>query len=105
MRLARRATRWFLRNHRLNLSCELLIADYSKPTEILLAELPALQKDQWIALWNGERDELTDLGVELELAERLAATDSMFMSMGVVQTALVSKMPVQKVAESLLWSR
>ncbi len=99
VRLARRATRWFLRNHRLNLSCELLIAEYSKPTEILLAELPALQKDQWIALWNGERDELTDLGVELELAERLAATDSMFMSMGVVQTALISKMPVQKVAE------
>ena len=99
VRLARRATRWFLRNHRLNISCELLIAKYLQPTEVLLAELPVLQKDQWRALWAGERDELTALGVELKLAESLAATDSMFMSMGVVQTALVAKMPVQKVAE------
>jgi glutamate dehydrogenase len=99
VRLARRATRWFLRNHRLNLSCESLIAQYSQPTEALLTELPMLQKDQWRALWGGERDELTALGVELTLAERLAATDSMFMSMGVVQTAIVSKVPVQQVAE------
>lgn len=99
VRLARRATRWFLRNHRLNLSCESLIAQYSQPTEALLTELPMLQKDQWRALWGGERDELTALGVELTLAERLAATDSMFMSMGVVQTAILSKVPVQQVAE------
>ena len=99
VRLARRATRWFLRNHRLNLSCETLISQYSQPTETLLTELPVLQKDQWRVLWSGERDELIALGVELTLAERLAATDSMFMSMGVVHTALASKMPVQQVAE------
>ena len=99
VRLARRATRWFLRNHRLNLSCETLISQYSQPTEALLTELPVLQKDQWSVLWSGERDELTALGVELTLAERLATTDSMFMSMGVVHTALASKMPVQQVAE------
>ena len=99
VRLARRATRWFLRNHRLNLDCQSLIAQYSQPTEALLSELPVLQKDQWRALWGGERDELTNIGVELKLAERLASTDSMFMSMGVVQTALVLDMPVQQVAE------
>ena len=99
VRLARRATRWFLRNHRLNLDCESLIAQYSQPTEALLSELPALQKDQWRVLWSGERDELTNIGVELKLAERLASTDSMFMSMGVAQTALALDMPVQQVAE------
>jgi glutamate dehydrogenase len=99
VRLTRRATRWFLRNHRLNLSCESLIAQYSQPTEALLSELPALQKEQWNVLWSGERDELTDIGVELKLAERLAATDSMFMSMGVVQTSLALDIPVQQVAE------
>ena len=99
VRLTRRATRWFLRNHRLNLSCESLIAQYSQPTEALLSELSVLQKEQWNVLWSGERDELTDIGVELKLAERLAATDSMFMSMGVVQTSLALDMPVQQVAE------
>ena len=99
VRLTRRATRWFLRNHRLNLSCESLIAQYSQPTEALLSELPALQKEQWNVLWSGERDELTDIGVELKLAERLAATDSMFMSMGVVQISLALDIPVQQVAE------
>jgi glutamate dehydrogenase len=86
VRLARRATRWFLRNHRLSLDCASLIADYESPTQTLLAELPRLQKDQWKTLWSDERDELTDMGVELKLAEQLAANDSMFMSMGVVQT-------------------
>ena len=99
VRLTRRATRWFLRNHRLNLSCESLIAQYSQPTEALLSELSALQKEQWNVLWSGERDELIDIGVELKLAERLAATDSMFMSMGVVQTSLALDIPVQQVAE------
>jgi len=99
VRLTRRATRWFLRNHRLNLSCESLIAQYLQPTEALLSELSVLQKEQWNVLWSGERDELTDIGVELKLAERLAATDSMFMSMGVVQTSLALDMPVQQVAE------
>ena len=28
VRLTRRATRWFLRNHRLDLNCESLIAEY-----------------------------------------------------------------------------
>jgi glutamate dehydrogenase len=64
-----------------------------------LSELSVLQKEQWNVLWSGERDELTDIGVELKLAERLAATDSMFMSMGVVQTSLALDMPVQQVAE------
>jgi len=99
VRLARRATRWFLRNHRLSLDCASLIADYESPTQTLLAELPRLQKDQWKTLWSDERDELTDMGVELKLAEQLAANDSMFMSMGVVQTALQLETPVQKVAE------
>ena len=99
VRLARRATRWFLRNHRLSLDCASLIADYGSPTQTLLAELPRLQKDQWKTLWSDERDELTDMGVELKLAEQLAANDSMFMSMGVVQTALQLETPVQKVAE------
>ena len=93
VRLARRATRWFLRNHRLNLSCESLIAQYSQPTEALLTELPMLQKDQWRALWGGERDELTALGVELTLAERLAAPAFIFLIMCFFHSSIFSNVP------------
>jgi glutamate dehydrogenase len=97
VRLTRRATRWFLRNHRLDLNCESLIAEYLEPTAVLLKALPDLQKEQWRILWADERDDLLGLGVQVDLAERLAATDSMFMSMGVVRTAATMNMPIQTV--------
>ena len=100
VRLTRRATRWVLRNHRLNLDCEMLINQYAEPVEIFLSELPTLQKDQWKALWQQESDDIMTLGVNRALSERLACSDSMFISMGVVSIALSLRVSVQTVAEA-----
>ena len=99
VRLTRRATRWILRNHRLNLDCDSLISQYAEPVEIFLSELPILQKEQWKGLWRKESDDIVALGVDSALSERLACSDSMFISMGVVNIALSLRVSVQQVAD------
>ncbi len=99
VRLTRRATRWVLRNHRLDLQCDSLISQYAEPVEIFLSELPTLQKDQWKALWRQESDDIVALGVDRTLSQRLACSDSMFISMGVVNIALSLRVAVTQVAD------
>jgi glutamate dehydrogenase len=99
VRLTRRATRWILRNHRLNLDCDSLISQYAEPVEIFLSELPILQKEQWKGLWRKESDAIVASGVDSALSERLACSDSMFISMGVVNIALSLRVSVQQVAD------
>ena len=99
IRLARRATRWVLRNRRLNINCAEMIEQFSEPMQDLLWHLPELHEAEWTNLWLSEKQVLSDLGVENQLAGRLAASDSMFMSMGIVDTALHLNQPVHQVAE------
>jgi glutamate dehydrogenase len=99
IRLARRTTRWVLRNRRLNINCTEMIEQFSQPMQDLLWHLPELHEAEWTNLWLAEKQVLSDLGVENQLAGRLAAADSMFMSMGIVDTALHLNQPIHQVAE------
>ena len=99
IRLARRTTRWVLRNRRLNINCTEMIEQFSQPMQDLLWHLPELHEAEWTNLWLAEKQVLSDLGVENQLAGRLAASDSMFMSMGIVDTALHLNQPIHQVAE------
>ncbi len=99
IRLARRTTRWLLRNRRQNLNCSEIISQFTGPMNLLLQQLAELHEVEWINLWNAEKANITELGVEDQLASRLAASDSMFISLGVVDTALQLDRPVQQVAK------
>jgi glutamate dehydrogenase len=99
IRLTRRATRWLLRNRRHNLNCSEIIQQFTGPIASVLQQLPELHEIEWINLWSAEKDNITELGVADQLASRLAASDSMFISLGVVDTALQLDKPVQQVAK------
>jgi glutamate dehydrogenase len=99
IRLTRRATRWLLRNRRHNLNCSDIIEQFTGPVASVLEQLPELHEVEWINLWSAEKDNITKLGVTDALASRLAASDSMFISLGVVDTALQLDKPVQQVAK------
>ncbi|UVW36290.1 NAD-glutamate dehydrogenase [SAR92 clade bacterium H455] len=99
IRLTRRTTRWLLRNRRHNLNCSQIVGQFTAPMDLLLQQLPELHEVEWIKLWSAEKANITGLGVDDLLASRLAASDSMFISLGVVDTALHLGKPVQQVAK------
>ena len=99
IRLTRRTTRWLLRNRRHNLNCSEIVGQFTAPMDLLLQQLPELHEVEWINLWSAEKANITGLGVDDLLASRLAASDSMFISLGVVDTALHLGKPVQQVAK------
>jgi glutamate dehydrogenase len=98
IRLTRRTTRWLLRNRRQNLNCSEIIQQFTRPIAAVLEHLPELHEVEWINLWSAEKDSIIKQGVAEPLASRLAASDSMFISLGVVDTALQLDKPVQQVA-------
>ncbi len=99
IRLTRRTTRWLLRNRRHNLNCSEIVGQFTAPMHLLLQQLPELHEVEWIKLWSAEKANITGLGVDDLLASRLAASDSMFICLGVVDTALDLGKPVQQVAK------
>ncbi|ETN92584.1 NAD-specific glutamate dehydrogenase [Gammaproteobacteria bacterium MOLA455] len=99
IRLTRRTTRWLLRNRRHNLNCSEIVGQFTAPMHLLLQQLPELHEVEWIKLWSAEKANITELGVDDLLASRLAASDSMFICLGVVDTALYLGKPVQQVAK------
>ncbi len=99
IRLTRRTTRWLLRNRRHNLNCSEIVGQFTAPMHLLLQQLPELHEVEWIKLWSAEKANITGLGVDDLLASRLAASDSMFICLGVVDTALYLGKPVQQVAK------
>jgi len=99
MRLVRRSSRWFLRNRRLNLYCDEVIQSMAKPMENVLRQLPELHEGEWIKIWTDEKAQLLDLGVDDRMGSTLAAADSMFMTVGMVDMALRLQRPAELVAK------
>ena len=98
IRLVRRSSRWLLRNRRSNLNCSQTIQSMAKPIALVLEKLPDLHESEWSRLWNNEKDQLIDLGVEEPLAATLAAAESMFISVGIVDLALRLERPAELVS-------
>lgn len=96
IRLVRRATRWFLRNRRQNLSCGEIIGGMSEPVQEVLEYLAQLHEASWLQLW--EETEIAEEGVERAITGMRAASDSMFLTVGIVDTALRLDRPLKLVA-------
>jgi glutamate dehydrogenase len=99
IRLARRTTRWFLRNRRLNLNCTVIIEQFAEPMLAVIRHLPERIQAEWVELWSAEKAELMARQVEPELAARLAASDSIFLSLGIVDTAIKQQTPIEQTAQ------
>ena len=99
IRLVRRTTRWFLRNRRLNLDCSLIIEQFAEPMQAVIDHMPKRDQAEWVGLWDAEKAALIDQQVEPELGARLAASDSIFLSLGIVDTAIKQKKPIEQTAQ------
>ncbi|MDG1311226.1 MAG: NAD-glutamate dehydrogenase [Porticoccaceae bacterium] len=99
IRLVRRTTRWFLRNRRLNLDCGLIIEQYAGPMKAVIEHMPKRDQLEWVALWEHEKGALVSQQVAPELAARLAASDSIFLSLGIVDTAIKQNKPIEQAAQ------
>ncbi len=99
IRLVRRTTRWFLRNRRLNLNCGLIIEQFATPMLAVIKHMPTRDQAEWVTLWGIEKDALIAQQVKPELAARLAASDSAFLSLGIVEIAVKLQKPIELTAE------
>ena len=99
IRLVRRTTRWFLRNRRLNLDCDLIIQQFAEPMLAVIEHMPKREQQEWVGLWGIEKDSLINRSVEPQMAARLAASDSIFLSLGIVDTALKQDRAVEQTAQ------
>ena len=98
IRLVRRTTRWFLRNRRSNLDCTNIIKQFAQPMDRLVQQQLARDEAEWLRLWAAEKDALVARQVEPQLAARLAASDSIFLSLGIVDTAIKQAVSIEKSA-------
>ncbi len=98
MRMIRRATRWFLRQH-LGLSTQDAI-DYFGPRLAQLQEsIGELLSGEEQAAWRKRCDELLDAGVPEALATTVAAAPSLYAGLGIIQAARITNEKPQRVAE------
>ena len=98
-RLTRRATRWYLRNCRQHLQCEEVIKQMTQPVQEVLEHLAELHQADWFNLWRDEREKYCDKDIEEVSAGMLASSESMFLAIGIADTALQLGKPVRLVTE------
>lgn len=98
IRLVRRTTRWFLRNRRSNLDCTEIIKQFAKPMTQLIEHQLTRDEAEWLKLWGAARNQLVERQVEPQLAARLAASDSIFLSLGIVDNAIKQGVSIKKSA-------
>lgn len=85
--LIRRATRWFLRNRKSNLDIQKTIDDFIAPISELTSHLPQLLDGPDKAAFDSSIQYLVEQGVPEELATRVAACNTLFTSLDIVEAA------------------
>ena len=97
-RLVRRASYWFLRNHRYELDVAACIERYRGGVELLMPKVVDLIQGSRLASWQTKHQQLTETGVPDALAGLAASTDSLFSLLGIIQVAEQSGHLVERVA-------
>jgi glutamate dehydrogenase len=90
-RLVQRAALWFLRRRREKLPIDEVLALFRPSVAALRARLPAQLSEGDRAAWEAYVARLVTQGVPAELAEQLAALDSLYAALDVTEVALEQK--------------
>ncbi|CBL46650.1 NAD-glutamate dehydrogenase [gamma proteobacterium HdN1] len=98
IRLVRRATRWFLRNHRCSLNVGEIVARFQPGVREVASSLPSALCGRRREEWQSRFDQLTERGVQEGLATYIAGIDSMMRALAIIQAAELAKCPVEKAA-------
>ncbi|GEK46281.1 NAD-glutamate dehydrogenase [Bisbaumannia pacifica] len=99
MRLLRRATRWFLRQ-RSGMTTKDSIAHFAPRLAQLQESLGKRLRGDELAAWQARRDELVAAGVPEALASAVAAANSLYAGLGIIEAAKLSGEKIQRVAEA-----
>ncbi|MCS5587560.1 MAG: NAD-glutamate dehydrogenase [Porticoccaceae bacterium] len=97
--LIRRASRWFLCNRKANMDCEQIIGEFTSPMRTVIDYILQLSNTQLAELWSADRKRLVELGVEDQLAARIALFKAVSLSPGIVDAALQNRQSVERVAK------
>ena len=98
-RLVRRASYWFLRNHRYDLDVAGCIERYRGGVEQLVPKISELIQGGRREDWQSKHDQLVAQGAPESLAALAAGADSLFSLLGIIQVAEQTGQPQQQVAQ------
>ncbi|WP_249977076.1 NAD-glutamate dehydrogenase [Vreelandella olivaria] len=98
MRMIRRATRWFLRQH-LGLSTQDAIEYFGPRLAQLQEGIGELLSGEEQSAWRKRCNELLEAGVPETLASTVAAAPSLYAGLGIIQAARITNEKPQRVAE------
>ncbi|MDB6060427.1 MAG: NAD-glutamate dehydrogenase [Verrucomicrobiaceae bacterium] len=99
MRMVRRATRWFIRNRRVNLDPTREVERFQKALAQLVEELPQLIVGRVHDDYLARHRQLTESNVPPALAQRAALANVMYVCLGIIDATAEIKAPAAKVAE------
>ncbi len=98
IRMARRATFWFLRQQRSGLDVGGTIGRFRPAVAELSAQFDSLLAGEPKQRWQHKHDELTEAGVPTALAAVIAGADSLYSLLSVIHATEQSGQPLQTVA-------
>lgn len=96
VRLMRRATRWFLRNHRCGMNVEDVVKRFRPGVRDIAAGMPAMLCGSRRQVWEERHANLLQKGVPDALATYIAGVDSMLPALAIIQAAELTKRGVQE---------
>lgn len=100
MRLVRRASRWFLRNRRVNVDIEQEVAKFRNAVQYIAGNLGTTLKGEVLKRWTKVYEERKALGVPDELAAFTAGASEMYSSLGIIEAAAESGCEVERVTQA-----
>lgn len=102
-RVVRRATRWFLRNHRSHLNIEAQIQSFKEPVQKVVSELPRFLGQVGREKYQGHIADYTSKGVPQDLAEQFALSSHLFSALDITEAGRVAKVDLLEMAEVYLY--
>lgn len=98
VRLMRRATRWFLRNHRCGMNVEEVVKRFRPGVREIANGMPNVLCGSRRQVWEERHQRLVTKGVPDTLATYIAGIDSLLPALAIIQAAELTKCLVQETA-------
>ncbi|MEQ3694045.1 MAG: NAD-glutamate dehydrogenase [Thalassolituus sp.] len=100
MRLVRRATRWFLRNRRVNVDIEQEVAKFRNAVQYIAQNLGTTLKGGELDRWTKVYEERKAAGVPDDLAAYTAGSAELYSSLGIIEASAESECDVERVTKA-----
>lgn len=99
IRLVRRATRWFIRNRRLELDIGKAVEEFAPSVQALQQTLPSMlsgvEKDRYLKML----DSYQAFGIPADLASRASGTEAMISALDIIEASKIHGIPLEEVGQ------